>query len=87
MRHVHLKDYWHVYQLHSVGEKGEVYTGYTQDLDSRLKDHNRGHCPHTDKFRPWQLEVAIAFRSKAKAIAFERYLKSGSGREFARRHF
>jgi hypothetical protein len=43
--------------------------------------------PHTSKFRPWQIETAVAFRSKDKAVAFEQYLKSHSGRAFAKKHF
>jgi hypothetical protein len=31
--------------------------------------------------------VIIEFRDQARALAFERYLKSGSGRAFAKRHF
>ncbi|MGB2938555.1 MAG: GIY-YIG nuclease family protein, partial [Phycisphaerae bacterium] len=42
---------------------------------------------HTSKFRPWQIETAVAFRSKGKAVAFEQYLKSHSGRAFAKKHF
>ncbi|MBL7076704.1 MAG: GIY-YIG nuclease family protein [Kiritimatiellae bacterium] len=63
------------------------YTGCTTDLEQRITDHNRGHVPHTAKFAPWDTEVVIRFRDKTKARAFESYLKSGSGREFARRHF
>jgi hypothetical protein len=37
--------------------------------------------------RPWQIETAIAFRSREKAAAFEKYLKSHSGRAFASKHF
>ena len=33
------------------------------------------------------METAICFRSTVKAREFEKYLKSGSGREFARRQF
>jgi hypothetical protein len=33
------------------------------------------------------METAIAFTTKEKAMAFEKYLKTGSGPEFARRHF
>ena len=57
------------------------------DLDERLKDHNDGKCHHTSKHRPWKIETAIAFRSKEKAIAFEKYLKSHSGRAFASKRF
>ena len=45
------------------------------------------NSPHTAKFRPWKVETYIAFESLDKAQAFERYLKTGSGHEFARRHF
>jgi len=43
--------------------------------------------PHTSKFLPWRIETAIAFRDKTKAAAFEKYLKSQSGRAFAGKHF
>ena len=33
------------------------------------------------------METYIAFSDKEKAMAFERYLKTGSGREFSRRLF
>jgi putative endonuclease len=49
--------------------------------------HNTGKVSHTSKHKPWRIETAVAFSNKRKATAFERYLKSGSGREFARRHF
>jgi predicted GIY-YIG superfamily endonuclease len=62
-------------------------SGVTRDLKARPVEHNRGNCPHMAKYRPWKIETAIAFRSETKARRFERYLKTGSGREFARRHF
>jgi len=80
-------NYHYVYLLASEAHPERHYTGCTADLERRLKDHNRGHVPHTAKFAPWQIEVAVAFRDKAKACAFEKYLKTGSGREFGRRHF
>jgi putative endonuclease len=63
------------------------YTGLTQDLEVRLIAHNAGEVAHTSKFRPWRIETAIAFHSREKAAAFERYLKSHSGRAFATKHF
>ena len=75
-----------VYILVSVANPTHHYTGCTTDLRSRLAKHNAGEVPHTSKFRPWRIETTIAFRSATKARAFESYLKSGSGREFARRH-
>lgn len=44
----------------------------------------QANVAHTAKFRPWRIETAISFRSESKAMAFEKYLKSGSDREFAR---
>jgi len=76
-----------VYILVSLSHPSAHYTGITQNLEERLAKHNDGGCPHTAKFRPWRIETSIAFSDPQKAILFEAYLKSGSGREFARRHF
>jgi predicted GIY-YIG superfamily endonuclease len=59
----------------------------TADVHGRLADHNAGRCPHTAKHRPWRHHVVIEFPDEQRAIRFERYLKSGSGRAFAKRHF
>jgi putative endonuclease len=77
----------YVYILVSESDPDRHYVGSTSDLDARLAAHNSGKVSHTSKHKPWRVETAIAFRSGEKAMAFERYLKSGSGREFARRHF
>ncbi|HEY2680791.1 MAG TPA: GIY-YIG nuclease family protein [Candidatus Udaeobacter sp.] len=82
-----MKDFCYVYILVSELDARRHYSGITRYLQPRLKEHNQGKCPHTSKHRPWRIETAIAFRSDRKARSFERYLKSGSGREFARRHF
>ena len=79
--------FYYVYILHSLTNPQRYYVGMTEDLDDRLKKHNAGQCKHTLKFTPWRIEIAIAFRLKDKATAFERYLKSHSGRAFAKRHF
>ncbi|MGB8356846.1 MAG: hypothetical protein WCD79_23315 [Chthoniobacteraceae bacterium] len=42
---------------------------------------------HTSKYRPWIVQVAIAFEDRTKAAAFETYLKSHSGRAFTKKHF
>lgn len=80
-------DYHYVYVLVSEKHPERHYTGYTTNLQDRLRRHNNGDVPHTDKYKPWRIETAVRFSSEEKAHAFERYLKSGSGREFARRHF
>jgi putative endonuclease len=61
----------------------KTYTGYTINSKERFADHNQGQSIHTAKYSPWQLEAYFAFREEFKAVAFEKYLKSGSGRVFA----
>ena len=76
---------YYVYLIESVVVPGERYVGMTADLKRRLQDHDAGKSAHTSKFSPWRLVTYIAFSDRAKAEAFERYLKSGSGHAFARR--
>jgi predicted GIY-YIG superfamily endonuclease len=76
----------YVYILSSLDEPSRHYTGLTDDLQSRLRAHNAGQVPHTAKYRPWRIETAIAFQTREKAAAFEKYLKSHSGRAFASKH-
>jgi predicted GIY-YIG superfamily endonuclease len=78
--------FFYVYILVSQSHPNRHYTGWTTDLTERLKSHNAGRCPHTAKFVPWPVEAAVAFRSQERALAFEKYLKSHSGRAFAAKH-
>jgi putative endonuclease len=73
----------YVYLLESVEYPEETYVGLTDDLKSRFVAHNAGRSPRTAKFKPWRLVTYIAFSDERKAIEFERYLKSASGRAFA----
>ena len=75
-----------VYVIRTRGDQPHYYTGLTSDVAARLAAHNAGHCSHTAKTRPWQLVVAIEFVDESRAVAFEKYLKSGSGVEFSKRH-
>jgi len=77
----------YVYILQSLKDTKQRYIGITTNLNKRLKDHNGGKSPHTVKFKPWSVIVAIRFSDNQKAEAFEAYLKSGSGHAFAKRHF
>jgi putative endonuclease len=43
-------------------------------------------CGYTAAHRPWRLLVQLEFADEQTARRFERYLKSGSGRAFAKRH-
>jgi putative endonuclease len=75
-----------VYVLKNADNPPRFYTGVTADVCARLEAHNAGRCAHTAKYRPWVADVIVTFADEARAVAFEKYLKSGSGCEFARRH-
>src|SRR5438477_12396791 len=78
---------FYVYLLRSQIDAKQEYVGLTLDLRKRVQDHNAGRSAHTSKFCPWSLVAYFGFANKRHATAFERYLKSGSGRAFIKRHF
>ena len=63
------------------------YTGFTENLKERFRRHINGHVPATKQRLPLDLIFYCAFNDKYKALEFEKYLKSGSGRAFMHRHF
>ena len=73
--------------LRSTVDPNRYYTGMTTDVVARLAVHNSGGSRHTCMLRPWQLVVSLEFSNESSAVAFEKYLKSGSGRAFAKKHF
>ena len=75
----------YVYILQSVNHPDRYYVGQTGDLKERLQRHNAGRVTHTSKYRPWRVNTYIAFSDEERASAFERYLKTASGRAFARK--
>ena len=81
----------YVYILQSLKYPEKHYVGCTNNVIERLKRHNAGKSDsqsrHSSMYAPWKLVVQIGFEDKAKAFAFEKYLKSGSGRAFSKRHF
>lgn len=76
-----------VYILRSDVDPARHYVGVTSDVPRRLERHNHAPAGYTVRYRPWSLVVSIEFRTQAAAARFEKYLKSGSGRAFATRHF
>ena len=81
---------WHaimfyVYLLRSSKAQDRRYVGFTVDLRQRLKDHNSGKNPSTKVGRPWEVAWYAAFEQKETALAFEKYLKTASGKAFLRK--
>ena len=77
----------YVYLLQSIHHPDQRYIGLASDLSHRLAEHNAGKSHHTAKYRPWRTVAVIRFDDDTRAAEFEQYLKSGSGRAFADRHF
>lgn len=74
----------YVYILRCID--GSIYTGCTTNLHDRLRRHGAGQINYTKSRLPIKLETYVAFSDKYKAYTFEKYLKSGSGRAFSKRH-
>ena len=76
-----------VYIIRSVRNPSHRYIGVSADVRSRLEAHNAGKNRSTEPWRPWFIDVCIEFRTESTAIRFEKFLKSGIGHAFAKRHF
>jgi len=77
---------YYVYILQSRTRPDQTYIGSTMYLKKRFSEHNAGKSIHTNKFRPWELAAYVALPGRALAEQLERYLKTGSGRAFMKRH-
>ena len=75
-----------VYILRSGRDPLRHYVGPTSDVDRRIECHNAGPCGHTRQHQPWPILVSLEFPNESAAAQVEKYLKSGSGRAFAKRH-
>ncbi|MHC1703862.1 MAG: GIY-YIG nuclease family protein [Tenuifilaceae bacterium] len=62
------------------------YTGCTSNINERIVRHNKGQVAYTKSRLPVKLIFYANFTSKYRAYEFEKYLKTGSGRAFAKKH-
>ena len=76
--------FYYVYVLWCADNK--PYVGCTDDLKARILRHQRGYVPATKARLPVKLLAYFAFQDKYTAFNFEKYLKSGSGRAFMKKH-
>ncbi|HBK33682.1 TPA: excinuclease ABC subunit C [Candidatus Uhrbacteria bacterium] len=73
---------FYVYIIQSMDFPKQFYTGFSENIEERLDEHNKGKSVHTNKFKPWKMLYYCAFENKKKALDFERYLKTASGIAF-----
>lgn len=76
-----------MYYVYSLKCKDGFYIGCTSDLKDRVKRHKAGQVDSTKYRLPVSLDFYFAIDNKFRAFAFEKYLKSGSGRTFIKKHF
>jgi predicted GIY-YIG superfamily endonuclease len=77
----------YVYLPKSIIHQNQRYVGLTSDVRARVRAHNAGQSNHRSKYKPWELVAFFAFGDDERALEFEKFLKSGSGRAFANKHF
>ena len=75
-----------VYVLISVSYPYKYYVGITTNLHKRLQEHNSENLGYTKRYSPWKVETYTVFNDRLMAQAFEKYLKSGSGQAFLKKH-
>jgi len=85
--HSRSADMFYVYIIQSSRFPKKLYTGFSENIEGRLDDHNMGKSPHTSKFKPWKMIYYCAFDDKKKALDFEQYLKTASGIAFRNKRF
>jgi len=72
---------FYTYILYSLKDR-KLYTGYTQDLKKRVKEHNNGVNFSTKHRRPLRLIYYEASELDEDCKAREKYLKSGKGKAY-----
>jgi len=73
-----------IYVLKS-SKDNNLYIGFTNNLDRRIKQHNFGKVKSTKHRAPFILFYKEEFQTKEEAVKREKHLKSGSGREFLKK--
>jgi len=67
---------YYVYILKSLKDNN-LYTGYTNNLELRIKEHQSGKASSTASRKPFKLIYYEVYLSKKDALAREKYLKGG----------
>jgi putative endonuclease len=65
---------------------GHLYKGSTDNIETRVEQHNAGMVNYTSKYRPWKLVYFETFQTRSEAMARERFFKTGKGRDWLKNH-
>jgi putative endonuclease len=72
-----------VYAIKSI-RRNYIYVGLSNDVERRIFEHNKGYNKTTKPYRPFKKLFMKVFDTRAEARKFEKYLKSGCGKELMR---
>lgn len=67
-------------------KSGRLYTGFTNDLRKRFKQHNENKSTWTKNKGPWDLIYYEACLNEEDAGSREKYLKTGMGKRYLKNH-
>lgn len=70
-----------VYILKSINYS-KTYTGRTENLEKRLKEHNAGYNLFSKRYKPWRVIYFEEVDSLQNSIDKEKYFKSKAGRNW-----
>jgi len=73
-----------VYVLKSINHN-KTYVGYTNNLNRRIEEHNKGRSKFTRTYKPWQLIYKEEYPTISEAMKREKYLKTSAGRNFLKK--
>ena len=77
-----MREKYFVYILRSIDDPDRIYAGFTNDINRRIAEHNSGSQTYSSRYAPWELIAYVVFADRGKAMAFENYLKTPSGKAF-----
>ncbi len=77
-------DMYYVYALQSL-KRSYIYVGLTNNIERRFGEHNLGKNRTTKPYRPYRLIFTEKFVTRPQAREREKYLKSGTGKEFLKK--
>ena len=72
---------YYVYVMQSKKDK-QFYTGFTRELQNRIREHNEGRVSSTKTRGPFELIYYEACLNEQDGLAREKYLKSGMGKRY-----
>jgi len=74
---------YYVYILHL--SNNQLYTGFTNDLERRIREHKSGKSEYTSRVYGIRLIHYECYQLKSDALRREKFLKTTEGKELLRK--